>query len=102
MTPISPPPNIASIRARARTIFKRAGLEYAQSYQSRIRGCRNWSRGTTIEAGSLDGRVEVLGWVAAHYDRREAREQDRVRAIGVLRDAGWTVDDDGRILEVPA
>lgn len=91
-------PDIRSIRARARAVFKRAGIEYAKSYPSCIAGWRAWSRGVTIDPSLLG---DALAGITPRYDRYEARRQDRAAAIAALRSAGWTVDDDGRILALP-
>lgn len=90
-------PSLASIRARARKVLAAANIEYAHSYPSAIRGVKNWSRGVTIDRPWPDG----IACIAARYDRAEARKQDCARAVAALRAAGWTVDDDGTIREVP-
>lgn len=89
------PDTIRSIRARARKILLAAGMEYATSEPSRIRGMRNWSRGVTIDEDRT-----ALASVTARYDRTEAREQDLARAVAALRAAGWTVEDNGRVVAV--
>lgn len=89
------PDTIRSIRARARKILLAAGMEYATSASSRIRGMRNWSRGVTIDESS-----SALAWVTARYDIGAVREQDLARAVAALRAAGWTVEDNGRVVAV--
>ena len=46
-------PSVASVRARAQKVLKAAGIEYAHSYPSRIRGWKNWSSGVTIDESSV-------------------------------------------------
>lgn len=88
--------DIRSIRARAYAIIRAAGIEIAHSYRSAIRGMRNWSGGVTIEEWRFD-TIQVV----SRYDRREAAGRYVARAVAALREAGWTVDDDGTIREVP-
>lgn len=92
------PDTIRSIRARARTILAAAGVQYATSSPSRIRGMKNWSSGVTIDELWRGG---ALAYITPRYDIREVRKRDLDRAVTALRAAGWTVEDDGKIVAVP-
>lgn len=91
-------PTIRSIRARAKKILADAGIAYAKSYPSRIRGWRIWDRGVTINE---DYRKGVLAQVYAHNDYSPSRVRDQAQAVAVLRAAGWEVADNGDITKVP-
>ncbi len=87
---------IRSIRARARAIFAAAGVQYATSEPSRIRGVRRWSSGVIINACP----PPAVACVVACYDIADVRRRDLAAAVKALRSAGWTVADDGQITEV--
>lgn len=88
---------VTTIRAKARAVFKKSGVEYARSYPSRIRGWRNWSRGVIVNPVFSGGIARVV----ACYDIAEMRRKDLASAVDALRAHGWTVNDDGMIQAMP-
>jgi hypothetical protein len=92
------PINLARIVARIRPILDAVGIDYSTSHPTRIRGFRTWTRGARVvkHARFPDPAFYIEG-------RNDYRTDDalRDRAIIACRGAGWTVDDDGRIRDIP-
>lgn len=89
---------IRQIRASAKKVLSAAGVQYATSSPSSVRGWKNWSRGVIITESFTRG---IIAWVVPCFDMAAARKQDLDKAVTALRAAGWTVADDGTITGVP-
>jgi hypothetical protein len=89
--------DIKSVRPKAYAVLRKAGLEIAHSYPSRIRGMKNWSGGVVVVERFLQDAIHV----ESYYDIRASRERYVASAVTALRNAGWTVTDDGKIEALP-
>ena len=90
---------IKSVRPKAYAVLRKADVQIAKSSASRIRGWKNWSRGTVIEERGWGTDNNI--YVVSHYDAKDGRDKDVARAVAALRAAGWTVTDDGKIEALP-
>lgn len=91
--------NLRSVRPKAYAILKRAGLSVAVYTRSgQVRGYGTWTSGVLVFA---DGDRILVTAQGSRSSLVEVIARMRVAAIGHLRDAGWTVEDNGHITAIP-
>lgn len=90
--------NIRSIRAQAYAIFKKKKIRVAAEDQQPSRLNRLFP-GVTIDEYRTPRPVVVIN---RGGDFLRTQRRHIARAVAALRAAGWVVDDDGTIREVPA
>lgn len=87
-----------SIIARIKPILDAAYIEYAHAYPTSIPRMRSWSGGVVVEKRKDPTLVYQIVCPGSYGKAAAASVAAAVRAC---REAGWTVDDDGTIRELP-